>query len=91
MRTSLIGGWTVPMWMCWAGPALAGFLAYTAFSMKGSVPKLKRPLNNTRTTGRAAGVKTGGATMKPEDCSESLPTKNWTNPVPRMILGANLA
>lgn len=29
-----IGGWTVPMWISWAGLALAGFLAYTAFSMK---------------------------------------------------------
>ena len=36
---ALIGGWIVPMWMSWAGLALAGFLAYAAFSMKGNVPK----------------------------------------------------
>ncbi len=36
---ALIGGWTVPMWMSWVGLALARFLAYAAFSMKGSVPK----------------------------------------------------
>ncbi len=26
-----IGGWTIPMWVSWAGLALAGFLAYTVF------------------------------------------------------------
>lgn len=31
-----IGGWIVPMWLSWAGLALAGFLAYNAFSRKGS-------------------------------------------------------
>ena len=29
-----IGGWTVPMWVSWAGLALAGFLAYSAFNFK---------------------------------------------------------
>ncbi len=29
-----IGGWIVPMWVSWAGLALAGALAYTAFSGK---------------------------------------------------------
>ena len=27
-------GWTVPMWVSWAGVVLAGFLAYTAFGQK---------------------------------------------------------
>jgi len=35
----LIAGWIVPMWLSWFGLALAGFLAYIAFSWKGSVPK----------------------------------------------------
>ena len=30
-----ISGWIVPMQVSWAGLALAGFLAYTAFSRKG--------------------------------------------------------
>ena len=30
-----IGSWIVPMWVSWAGLALAGFLAYAAFSRKG--------------------------------------------------------
>ncbi len=34
-----IGSWTIPLWVSWAGLALAGFLAYTAFSQKGSVPQ----------------------------------------------------
>ncbi len=29
-----IGGWIIPMWVSWAGLAVAGFLAYTAFSQK---------------------------------------------------------
>ena len=29
-----IGGWIVPMWVSWAGVAVAGFLAYAAFSAK---------------------------------------------------------
>ncbi len=29
-----MGGWIVPMWVSWAGVAVAGFLAYTAFSDK---------------------------------------------------------
>lgn len=34
-----IGGWIVPLWVSWAGVFVAGFLAYSAFSQKGSVPK----------------------------------------------------
>lgn len=29
-----IGGWIVPLWVSWAGVAVAGFLAYSAFNMK---------------------------------------------------------
>lgn len=29
-----IGGWTVPLWVSWAGVAVAGFLAYSAFRTK---------------------------------------------------------
>ena len=29
-----IGGWIVPMWISWAGVAVAGFLAYSAFGQK---------------------------------------------------------
>lgn len=29
-----VGEWIVPMWVSWAGLALAGFLAYTAFRLK---------------------------------------------------------
>ena len=29
-----IGGWIVPIWLSWAGVALAGFLAIAAFSLK---------------------------------------------------------
>ena len=28
-----IGGWHVPVWFSWLGLALAGFLAYTAFTL----------------------------------------------------------
>ena len=31
-----IGGWIIPMWVSWVGVALAGFLAYSAFSQKRS-------------------------------------------------------
>ena len=29
-----IGSWIVPMWVSWAGVALAGFLAYSAVGQK---------------------------------------------------------
>ncbi len=29
-----VGGWYVQMWVSWAALALAGFLAYTAFTLK---------------------------------------------------------
>ena len=29
-----IGGWIVPMWVSWAGVALASFLTYAAFIQK---------------------------------------------------------
>ena len=31
---ALIAGWIVPMWISWAGFALASFLTYSAFSSK---------------------------------------------------------
>lgn len=30
---AVIGGWNVPVWFSWLGVALAGFLAYTAFTL----------------------------------------------------------
>ena len=32
----VVGGWSAPMWVSWLGLALAGFLAWAAFSQKGS-------------------------------------------------------
>ncbi|MDO8730367.1 MAG: hypothetical protein Q7J69_04195 [Candidatus Omnitrophota bacterium] len=29
-----VGGWTVPMWVSWAGVVVAGFLAFAAFNNK---------------------------------------------------------
>ena len=33
--TFVIGSWNAPLWVSWLGVALAGFLAYSAFSRKG--------------------------------------------------------
>ncbi len=30
----IIGSWHTPLWVSWAGLAIAGFLAYAAFSKK---------------------------------------------------------
>ena len=31
---AIIGGWTIPLWVSWAGVVVAGFLAYSAFNSK---------------------------------------------------------
>ena len=31
---AVIGGWTAPMWLSWLGLAVAGYLAYSAFTME---------------------------------------------------------
>ena len=31
---AVIGGWEVPMWFSWAGVVIAGYLAYSAFTLK---------------------------------------------------------
>ncbi len=30
---AVIGGWSVPVWLSWLALALAGYLAYTAFTL----------------------------------------------------------
>ena len=31
---AVIGGWNVPLWISWAAIAIAGYLAYTAFTLE---------------------------------------------------------